>query len=118
MQVLDSKVQSQADRRASAYANDIMQIRAKLEEAGHWPITKQSVQQLTTFERLVLRDWYAVRLLAFGNSFYQCQEGYLDEETCKARNLYPDFIRELNAIDYDFRNMRASFIAEVRRVSQ
>ncbi len=117
-QMLDSQVQGEAARRNASYANDIHQILAKLEDEGQYPITKQAVQHLSTVERRKLRSWYASRLISYGNSFYQCQEGFLDDETCNGRNLYPGFIEELNAVGYDMRNMRASFIAEVRRIAQ
>ena len=116
-QMLDSQVQGEAARRAATYANDIHRVLAKLEDESGYPPNKQSVQRLSTYEQRILRSWYASRLIAFGNSFYQCQEGFLDDETCNGRNLYPGFIEELDAVGYDMRNMRASFIAEVRRIA-
>ncbi len=118
VQMLDSQVQNEAARRNAVYANDIYRVLSKLEDEGHWPLTYQSVKHLSTFERRIIRSFYASRLLIFGNSFYQCQRGYLNEETCQGRNLYPEFIKELNIIGYDMRNMRTSFIAEVRRIAQ
>lgn len=95
-------------------------VRTRLIENGLWPITKDKVHELTTNEQLVLSDWFAVQLLSSANDFYQCQEGYLDDETCAASfDAANDFlILGMHAVDRDMRGHRSSFIAEMGRLAE
>ena len=118
-QMLDSRTQSQADRRAQNYADDLNEVRTRLIENGLWPITRDKANELTVHESLVLSDWFAIQLLSIANDFYQCQEGYLDDETCNATFTTANefLILGMHAVDRDMRRHRPSFIAEMRRLS-
>ena len=90
------------------------------EDEGHWPVTEENVQELSTFEREVLSQRVAVIMLTTGNSYYQCQQGFLDEETCQAilSVIGPGTILTMKAVGRDMRQNRASFIKEIRRISR
>ncbi len=120
-QMINSRVESQAFRRASTYQNDLLRIRAKLEDEGRGMLlSEDTYSELTAYERVVLREFYAVWVVTSGNTFYQCSEGYLDEESCDAlrRTLVQNIIPGMKVTGRDLRSERSSFIAEVRRLSQ
>jgi hypothetical protein len=122
VQMLDSRLQSQADRRAETYSDDLLEVRARLTEKGLWPITRDKTGELTTYENMVMSEWFAVQLLSHANNFYQCQEGFLDDESCIStfatdnRQIH-NLILGMNAIGRDMAGHRASFIAEMRRLA-
>jgi hypothetical protein len=123
VQMLDSRLQSQADRRAETYSDDLLEVRARLGEKGLCLITKDQVSELTAYESMVMSEWFAVQLLSNANNFYQCQEGFLDDESCtstfKSDNGQIQYlILGMHAVDRGMLGHRPSFIAEIRRLSE
>ena len=69
-----------------------------------------------------MSEWFAVQILSNANNFYQCQEGFLDDESCAstfttANGQIENLILGMHAVDRGMRGHRPSFIAEMRRLS-
>jgi hypothetical protein len=112
-----------SNRMAEANSGEIARIFAKINEASEertLGLNEETLEILTEEERVRLRARMIGARDDFGNLYYQCQQGFLDQEFCQYRfraqviALLPQW-RVLGVI---FSGQRPSFIAAIQRIAK
>ena len=112
-----------SNRYAEANSGEIARINAKLNEASGKTILgldEAPLDILTEEERVRLRSRLIGARDDLGNLFYQCQEGFLDQEFCqyRLRSQISAFLPQWRVLKVGIFAQRPSFLAEIQRIAE
>jgi hypothetical protein len=103
-----------------ANSGESARIMAKLmDEHGDILIRKETISVLTTEEVMRIRFRLIGMRDDLANLFYQCQEGYLDEEFCEFRldNQIRGLLPQWHAVNVWMIGQRPSFLKEIQKLA-
>ena len=112
-----------SNRHAEANSGEIAKIFAKLNEASDdriLGIEEAPLEVLTEEEKVRLRTRLIGARDDLGNLFYQCQEGFLDQEFCqyRLRSQIIGLLQQWRSLDVGIVSQRPSFLKEVQRIAR
>ena len=118
-QIHAMRAEAKAERQMTlANSGEISRI-AQTAFAAGFPANPDGLAALTAEDRFRFAGFLQGLKEAVGNWHYQCQQGLLDDELCQSsyRAEVRQLVSMLHGMDIGLSNMRASFVADVRKIA-